>query len=76
MRERWPDPRQLEQHHVSHSAIVAASLWCATVIAIPVRAQGRLYALGSPFVMGQREQPDSVPILRWDPRTQRTDTPA
>jgi hypothetical protein len=39
-------------------------------------AQGRLYLTGSPFTMGAQEQPDSVPILRWDPRTQRTDTMA
>ncbi len=36
--------------------------------------QGRMFFTGRPFVMGQKEQPDSVPILRWDARTKRTDT--
>lgn len=37
-------------------------------------AQGRLYLTGSPFTPGAQEQPDSIAILRWDPRTSRTDT--
>lgn len=37
-------------------------------------AQGRFYFTGSPFTPGEREQPDSVPILRYDPATSRTDT--
>jgi hypothetical protein len=36
--------------------------------------QGRVYFAGSPFAPGAQGQPDSVPILRWDPRTRRTDT--
>jgi hypothetical protein len=39
-------------------------------------AQGRLFMTGSPFTPGAGEQPDSVPILRFDPRTRRTDTMA
>lgn len=37
-------------------------------------AQGRLFYTGSPFTPGVEEQPDSIPILRFDPRSQRTDT--
>jgi hypothetical protein len=37
-------------------------------------AQGRVYLAGSPITPGMQEQPDSVPIMRWDPRTNRTDT--
>ncbi len=39
-------------------------------------AQGRIYLTGSPFTPGSQEQPDSIPILRWDPRASRTDTVA
>ncbi len=37
-------------------------------------SQGRVYLTGSPFTVGSDEQPDSIPILRWDPATKRTDT--
>lgn len=37
-------------------------------------AQGRLFSTGSAFTPGQTDQPDSIPILRWDPRSNRTDT--
>jgi hypothetical protein len=37
-------------------------------------AQGRVYLTGSPFTPGSEEQPDSIPIMRWDPQTKRTDT--
>jgi hypothetical protein len=39
-------------------------------------AQGRIFMTGSPFTPGANEQPDSIPILRFDPRTRRTDTMA
>lgn len=38
--------------------------------------QGRLFFTGSPFTPGSQEQPDSIPILRYDPGTRRTDTMA
>lgn len=37
-------------------------------------SQGRLFMTGSPFTAGSQTQPDSIPILRWDPRSKRTDT--
>lgn len=37
-------------------------------------AQGRIFFTGAPFTPGQPAQPDSVPVLRWDPRIKRTDT--
>lgn len=45
-------------------------------IALPrgTDAQGRVYLTGSPFTAGSQEQPDSIPIMRWDPQTKRTDT--
>ena len=48
----------------------------ASVMTVPRAsdARGRLYFTGSPFTPGVRDQPDSVPIIRWDPQTRRTDT--
>ena len=37
-------------------------------------AQGRVYLTGSPFTAGSQDQPDSIPIMRYDPQTKRTDT--
>jgi hypothetical protein len=47
-----------------------------SMMAIPrgTDARGRLFFTGAPFVQGQTEQPDSIPILRWDPATRRADT--
>jgi hypothetical protein len=39
-------------------------------------AQGRYYFTGSPFTPGERAQPDSVPIIRYDPASGRADTVA
>lgn len=36
--------------------------------------QGRVFLSGRPFTPGSQEQPDSIPIMRWDPQTNRTDT--
>ena len=48
----------------------------ARIMSIPrgTDAQGRFFLTGAPFTPGQQEQPDSVPILRWDPRAKRADT--
>lgn len=46
------------------------------MISIPrsTDAQGRFYATGRPFTPGESTQPDSVPIIRYDPTSSRTDT--
>lgn len=78
------DPQLRKVHVVDAAGKITATLpfpgadgdGAVTMMAIPrgTDARGRMFFTGAPFVRGQSEQPDSIPILRWDPKAKRADT--
>jgi hypothetical protein len=79
------DPNLRRMHVIDASGKIASTVPFpgaeaeegATVrITIPrgTDVQGRIFYTGPPFTPGVQRQPDSIPIIRWDPRTKKTDT--